>query len=219
LRLKSAAVCVALGATTNVLVAWALSLMLYPRNGWIEFVRAEFNGAEDVYVESITSGCGVTRDIVASEKPFGWGTADGTGHWDPPDEARTIRVWRSPVSRVDGSISWLEMGTGFPLICLFKWQEGDRELHGAIPLPDPSNQFRVYTTGVSSYGLPYLPLWPQLIANTLFWSALWGAALFLPGAVRRRVRRRRGQCTACGYDLSASSGVCPECGAGTPSEP
>ena len=41
--------------------------------------------------------------------------------------------------------------------------------------------------------------------------------LLLTLAARRRTRRRRrlrgGQCVQCGYDLRASPGQCPECGA------
>ena len=50
----------------------------------------------------------------------------------------------------------------------------------------------------------------------------WGAALafatyptlaFIRRPLRRRRRKRRGLCLACGYDLRANtSGVCPECG-------
>jgi len=48
-----------------------------------------------------------------------------------------------------------------------------------------------------------------------------GVTLALPlSAARRRLRERRwmreGRCRACGYDLRATPGGCPECGAAVP---
>ncbi len=61
--------------------------------------------------------------------------------------------------------------------------------------------------------LPYWPIWPGVITNTLFYAAiLW---LLIPGpfVLRRYVRVRRGLCPACGYDLKhAEHESCPECG-------
>jgi hypothetical protein len=63
--------------------------------------------------------------------------------------------------------------------------------------------------------LPYIPLWTGFAFNTVFYAAiLW---LLIPGpfALRRLVRRRRGLCPACGYDLKhAEHESCPECGGG-----
>jgi hypothetical protein len=50
-----------------------------------------------------------------------------------------------------------------------------------------------------------------------FWAiAAALAVVFVPGGFKswlRRARRRRGLCPACGYNLFASPGRCPECGA------
>ena len=65
--------------------------------------------------------------------------------------------------------------------------------------------------------VPYYPLWPGFIANTLIYGALWWilfAGLISARAVRRA---RRGLCPRCAYDLrGVSSGVCPECGQARP---
>ena len=63
-------------------------------------------------------------------------------------------------------------------------------------------------------------LTPWLFRNEVLIVPYWAlcAATSLPLAptfwrfVRRQMRRRRGQCPACGYDLRASPGRCPECG-------
>jgi hypothetical protein len=64
--------------------------------------------------------------------------------------------------------------------------------------------------------LPIRPLWPGLLANTAFYGLILWALWFTAGAVRRGLRRRRGACLRCGYDLrGAEAGTaCPECGGG-----
>ncbi len=60
--------------------------------------------------------------------------------------------------------------------------------------------------------IPYRPIWLGFALNTLFYAAiLW--IPFAPFALRHVLRRRRGACLQCGYDLRGTSGsVCPECG-------
>ena len=64
--------------------------------------------------------------------------------------------------------------------------------------------------------LPLRPIWPGFTINTPFYAAiLW---LLIPGpfALRRVIRRKRGLCVACNYDLRhADHDACPECGLAT----
>ena len=56
-----------------------------------------------------------------------------------------------------------------------------------------------------------------LAINTIFYAALVWALFAVSGAVRRRVRIKRGQCASCGYSLRGTTHIekCPECGCGT----
>ena len=58
--------------------------------------------------------------------------------------------------------------------------------------------------------LPLLPL-SGFLVDTAFWGGAAFVVWSVPSFVRRRVRRRRGRCVRCGYELVGVA-VCPECG-------
>ncbi len=61
--------------------------------------------------------------------------------------------------------------------------------------------------------LPLRPIRPGFAVNTLFYAALLWLVIPGPFALRRLIRRRRGLCPACGYDLRhGEHEACPECG-------
>jgi len=77
--------------------------------------------------------------------------------------------------------------------------------------------------------LPLRPILPGFLVNTLFYAATWFCIFFGVAALRRAIRRGRGRCVKCGYDLRgqrtsdeaterrSDGGVrigCPECGWG-----
>ncbi len=74
-----------------------------------------------------------------------------------------------------------------------------------------------------SHVLPLRPIWLGFAFNTIFYAAILWLLAFAPFTARRRlrrerghIRRKRGHCIKCGYDLRGSSrgeGVCSECGA------
>ena len=108
---------------------------------------------------------------------------------------------------------------GWPYLCL-RAEQSEKDL--------PDGTAVVSTVGIrvplrgASLGasdsrilLPTRPVWPGFALNScvfggpfvVTYMALWARA-----TIRHRVRRRRGQCVRCGYELLAGVVVCPECG-------
>ncbi len=86
-------------------------------------------------------------------------------------------------------------------------------MRGAFPIPHSRNAELQVSRG---YGiaLPYLPIWPGLLANTAIFAAPWAVILFGIPFVRYIIRRARNRCTRCGYSLHGlpAGSPCPECG-------
>jgi hypothetical protein len=84
-----------------------------------------------------------------------------------------------------------------------EWGHWQGAVASASSLPTNPSIERVLPMGVA---------WLGLAINTLFWSALCALPmLFLAG--RRSLRRHRGRCPACGYDLLGHLAAgCTECG-------
>ncbi len=63
--------------------------------------------------------------------------------------------------------------------------------------------------------IPLQLLWVGFVINTIFYAAVVWLLMLGPFTARRIVRRRRGRCIRCGYDLRGTEHeACPECGAG-----
>ena len=79
--------------------------------------------------------------------------------------------------------------------------------HGMLDLGAWRVQQRTTDGSVISIDYWYAPLWLVAAATTVL------PALRARRRLRERSRRRSGLCAVCGYDLRATPGRCPECGA------
>jgi len=55
--------------------------------------------------------------------------------------------------------------------------------------------------GLQALRFPLRPIFPGFIINTLFYTAIWFGIFFGVATLRRFVRKKRGRCVKCGYDL------------------
>jgi hypothetical protein len=133
---------------------------------------------------------------------YGWPIAN----WGSLFRERDVLIWQTglrPVVAIDLRPIWPVSG---------------RQIDPRNPTASPQNPPPPYPSGCPRpilYYDPYeryLPVFP-LVGQSLLVSLLYGLPFYI--AFRwRDVRRRRGSCVGCGYDLTslAAATMCPECG-------
>ena len=99
--------------------------------------------------------------------------------------------------------------------------EASYELHELLSAPFArfvSAEHNGWT--IAGQPMPKAILWRGFAVNTSVYTFGWCVLILLPGIIRRSIRRKRGRCINCGYDLRGTSGVnsggggvCSECGA------
>ncbi len=197
LRGKRVIVCLVVGAAATWLSAWGLMLSRIGDTTSAEFVdRWPVPVSDDwpspMQTTRITS-LGLRVEVTAADRtgPL-TGGGNGTEQW---------AYWRLrlgwPALALDSSLrgsSATNLATGVAV-------KRDYETQGLLE----------YRFRSRDYAIPVLPVWPGFLINTLFYAGACWLLLAAPGGVRRWRRTRRGQCPACGYDLSGVE-VCPECG-------
>jgi hypothetical protein len=93
---------------------------------------------------------------------------------------------------------------GFPLQTL-GWPPSSRDSREFVL---PSEVANLPWTG---FPMPLIPSFPEFAINTLFYAGVLWMLFATPFALRRMIRRRRGQCPHCAYPIGTSE-VCTECG-------
>ena len=199
---------VVLGAILNLLIAWgcatwptpplfdALLTADYRRARWQAEERRPDLKADRLWIDRAYRGRGFHLLVVQEGPPgaelihihrAGWPLASMEGR-----EHNPLRPGTAPI-RTPSYLAALPLPTDGTLL---------------VPLVGGG-----VTTSPYVRVLPLLPIWPGFALNTLAYAL---AAMIVAGLwwlVRRSLRKMRGRCLACAYDLRGDySTGCPECG-------
>jgi len=83
--------------------------------------------------------------------------------------------------------------------------------NGVLVAQNPSWGFQPWISAPRAF--PLRPIWPGFTIDTLFYAAIWFGVCFGFASAKRAIRRKRGRCPRCGYDLRGQLAQgCPECG-------
>ena len=244
-RLTKLVVFLLLGAIVNVAVAWGCAAWIrisrdpnVPRSG-DEFLRSP-KVTELEWRAAVWRRPGVIR--ILSFRPHNYeveGEAPGSSFyiintltqtpawevsWDDLPIPRWSRVYGKSANVAD---PWtlIEDARGWPIYSMrssfFVDQNGNIVSHdwiSALQLSQAINSFPSFNMSDWSEprAIPFIPIFPGFAINTIFYAAILWLLTLGPFTARRMIRRKRGHCIKCGYDLRGHSGgggeACPECG-------
>jgi hypothetical protein len=204
-RAKLMGAALAAGVITTLAIAWLPALVLLP------YAMISHEGHWRSWYEGHDNRtCLVRRSTIALSD---WVQVHFYEHGvvvNSDSEAGTVPGWATRPTPV-GAVSRVDTGaTGWPVRALASeaWYFRDR--------PDElRHNLQLSSRATGRVFLPLRPLWPGLAADTAIFAGVWTLFVGTPWAIRRGVRRRRGRCPACGYDLRGQAAAgCPECGRG-----
>ncbi len=206
-RLLTIVVFLLLGAVVNVAVAWGCALgskrylttmhshpawrtkRVVEHEGWMLYTQARIGTVRAMAQRPYT-------DSAATRVPAG-----SFPRWCSIRELPALR----PASWVtegvwEGQSDW---AYGWPYVSMWHQFEGHDRLW-----PGSSSAY------LGGNHLPIKIVWFGSAIDTLFYAALLWPLISGPFALRRFLRRKRGLCVSCGYDLRhVDHAACPECGA------
>ncbi len=204
-RLTKLVLFLLLGAIVNVGVAWGLA-RFYPAT----FDRTKSSLSAEA--RGWASDKGVPDPVIS---PY-----NGLGiHWVVVHKQVATTMLSGGVEEPVYGYAGMKVDAGWPFVAMYE--------QSWIDDTASSLYRRIYRTAVGLQSettraapavaplrpLPLYPALPGFLINTIFYAAiLWLLALG-PFTARRVIRRKRGHCIKCGYDLRGDlDGGCSECG-------
>lgn len=214
---KRAMMCLLLGVVTTVAVAWGCAVLANPLAHGV-ILGSFFSSPNQGWWYWIAREPGATvieRSMARSNAM--------------PTDPKGIVPWWSAVREAPAEIEtgtraiWIEDARGWP------WVTMVTETRYGTALESPYNPFAGSpgedlnlelglppnpVVASSTVHLPTRPIWLSFVPSAVGWAAVFAAIFYAPSALRCHVRRRRGACPACGYDLRYTPDLlrCPECG-------
>ncbi len=227
LRLLTIVLLLLAGAVVNVAVAWVCSAVVKPATKSIRFIveRVDSPAIRDFWLVREAAGVGVR--YVAYTRTYAVGWVRGSFVLEVEDDLRHHPSWAPwpPDPRPVLYETALFVAAGWPFGTVvancseydFRWIE-PRAI-AARARPARVGQWRRAVVLQKQNGpftarvLPFGFIWPGFAGNTLLYSIMLWLLIAGPLALRHLIRRRRGLCAACGYDLRhGEHKACPECG-------
>lgn len=144
--------------------------------------------------------------------------------WEYEGPLLLAREGAEPSSRCVSSCSHIRARSGYPCWAL-EWQRRRESVwhgtqhrsididRGEVSLPTWCCELASFVKRgeVNNWSVLTIPVWPGFAVNTAVYASLAWAPLGAWRLGRARLRRRRGACVACGYDVRGLQ-ACPECG-------
>jgi hypothetical protein len=208
--------CLVCGIVLTMMIAWALAIALEPLGtgnrllpyvddagrAWVFESRRSVGGSYFSFANAGYSREPTTEPALLEMVP----------RWSRMHE-------RGPEPPVKFGNAMDERAFGWPFDAMLYRERVDlagsspRSIRFGLPLPGWT------VDAVPGSAVPLGILWGGFAANTALATGMWFCILFAPGIVRRAIRRHRGECPRCGYDLKgAHAAGCPECAWNRPSD-
>jgi hypothetical protein len=230
---------VGLGLATTVAVAWALASVCDPWNGRRTLERSLRPPDAAGNPEIVTIERYRRAGVLCYETSYMRGVPSAVDEFNPgtpvvvePWAGSMVRPWTAagqewpsfvPFHTPYAVVAIDVTAYGWPLPALYRTTNGTPiatprryqwTQRGSIPLPGTTAPGPAGLTIKGPILLPFLPVWQGLLLDWALAAMIWLGAILGWRALHRGLRRRRGLCVACGYDLSATAtgAPCPECG-------